>query len=48
MKIIHSKDIGINKSEGLFSELYDDKYNLEKEEKEISFMFRYFIFKKIK
>ena len=42
------KKIGINKSEGLFSELYDDKYNLEKEEKEISFMFRYFIFKKMK
>ena len=40
------KDIGINKSEGLFNELYNDKYNMLDYEKDISFMYRYFIFKK--
>ena len=37
-----------DKSSNLFSEVYDEKYKLEDKEKELSFMYRYFIFKKMK
>lgn len=41
------KKININSSSDLFNSKYNDKYNMNEFEKEISFMYRYFIFKRI-
>ncbi len=41
------KDIGIKDSSNLFSSKYLEKYNMNNNEKDISFMYRYFIFKRI-